>query len=161
MPDWLEWGQRVLLTGQQSTALDAKGRLAIPARFRTLLEESCQGQLVITVNHDRESLLLYPKHEYEQRAQVINKLSDFDPLERRLKLMFIGHAFDLEMDANARVLVPARLREIVGITRDVVLVGQHHKLEVWDEAAWTSKLDSLFSIGPEAVLSEKLKSLSL
>ena len=114
----------MLLTGQQTTALDAKGRLAIPARFRTLLEQSCAGKLVITVNHDRESLLLYPQQDYEQRAQVINKLSDFDPLERRLKLLFIGHAFDLEMDNNARVVVPPRLREIVGISRDVVLVGQ-------------------------------------
>jgi MraZ protein len=151
----------VLLTGQQATALDAKGRLSIPARFRTILEQSCQGQLVITVNHDRESLLLYPRHEYEQRAQIINKLSDFDPLERRLKLLFIGHAFDLEMDNSARVLVPPRLREIVGIDRDVVLVGQHHKLELWDAVAWTRKLDSLFTIGPEVGVSEKLKSLAL
>ena len=104
---------------------------------------------------------MYPKHEYEQRAQVINKLSDFDPLERRLKLLFIGHAFDLEMDDNARVVVPPRLREIVGISRDVVLVGQHHKLEVWDEIAWTKKLDSLFTIGAEVGVSDKLKSLSL
>ena len=151
----------MLLTGQQTTTLDAKGRLAIPARFRTILEENCQGQLVITVNHDRESLLLYPKHEYEQRAQIINKLSDFDPLERRLKLLFIGHAFDLEMDNNARVLVPPRLREIVGIDRNVVLVGQHHKLEVWDETAWSKKLDSLFTIGSEVGVSDKLKSLAL
>ncbi len=151
----------MLLTGQQTTALDAKGRLSIPARFRTILEESCQGQLVITVNHDRESLLIYPRHEYEQRAQIINKLSDFDPLERRLKLLFIGHAFDLEMDNSARVLVPPRLREIVSIDRDVVLVGQHHKLELWDEVAWTRKLDSLFTIGPEVGVSEKLKSLAL
>ena len=151
----------MLLTGQQTTALDAKGRLSIPARFRTILEESCQGQLVITVNHDRESLLLYPRHEYEQRAQIINKLSDFDPLERRLKLLFIGHAFELEMDSSARVLVPPRLREIVGMDRDVVLVGQHHKLELWAEKAWTRKLDSLFTIGPEVGVSEKLKSLAL
>jgi len=151
----------VLLTGQQTTALDAKGRLTIPARFRAVLDESCQRQLVVTVNHDRESLLLYPRHEYEQRAQIINKLSDFDPLERRLKLLFIGHAFDLELDNNARVLVPPRLREIVGITRDVVLVGQHHKLELWDEAAWTRKLDSLFTIGSEVGMSEKLKNLAL
>ena len=151
----------MLLTGQQTTVLDAKGRLTIPARFRAVLDESCRGQLVVTVNHDRESLLLYPRHEYEQRAQIINKLSDFDPLERRLKLLFIGHAFDLELDNNARVLVPPRLREIVGITRDVVLVGQHHKLELWDEAAWTRKLDSLFTIGSEVGMSEKLKNLAL
>lgn len=150
-----------MLTGQQTTALDAKGRLAIPARFRTLLEQSCAGKLVITVNHDRESLLLYPQQEYEQRAQIINKLSDFDPLERRLKLLFIGHAFELEMDSNARVVVPPRLREIVGISRDVVLVGQHHKLELWDETAWTKKMDSLFTIGAEVGVSDKLKSLAL
>jgi MraZ protein len=151
----------VLLTGQQSTALDAKGRLAIPARFRSLLKESCDGQLMITANHDKECLLIYPKHEYEQRAQVINKLSDFDPLERRLKLMFIGYAFDLEMDDNSRVLIPQTLRSLVGIERDVVLVGQHHKLELWDEGAWTRKLDSLFNIGSEIGVSEKLKGLSL
>lgn len=151
----------MLLTGQQATTLDSKGRLAIPARYRSLLEGACEGKLKITVNHDRECLLIYPIHEYDQRAQVINKLSDFDPLERRLKLMFIGHAFDMEMDANARVLVPSALRELVGIDRDVVLVGQHHKLEVWDETSWKRKLDSLFSIGPEVGVSEKLKSLSL
>jgi MraZ protein len=151
----------VLLTGQQATTLDSKGRLAIPARYRALLEEGCEGRLKVTVNHDRECLLIYPIQEYDQRAQVINKLSDFDPLERRLKLMFIGHAFDMDMDANARVLVPSTLRELVGIEREVVLVGQHHKLELWDAAAWTRKLDSLFSIGPAVGVSEKLRSLSL
>jgi MraZ protein len=147
--------------GQQATALDAKGRLAFPARYRDLLLSSCEGKLVITVNPDKSSLLIYPQPAYEQRAAVISKMSDFVPSERRLKLMFVGHAFDLEMDDNFRVLVPQTLRSLVGIERDVVVVGQQHKLELWDAARWMQQVEVMFGDGPEGVVSDKLVELSL
>jgi MraZ protein len=120
--------------GQQATALDAKGRLAFPARYRDLLQSSCDGKLVITANPKKESLLIYPEPAYQKLSAVISKMSDFVAQERRLKLMFIGHAFDVEMDDNFRVLVPQALRKLAGIERDVVLVGQQEtksRSDVW------------------------------
>lgn len=152
-----------MLSGLQATALDSKGRLTIPSRYRTILEERCQGNVVLTIQHHGKSLMLYPEPEFDQVARTLSKLSDFDEAEANLKLLIIGHAFYLEMDGNGRILVPPQLREQVGIDieRKVVMVGQHNKVELWDELVWQEKQKALYTVGFSAGMSEKLKGLSL
>lgn len=150
-----------MLSGLQSIALDAKGRLAIPTRYRPILEERCQGSLVLTIQHHGKSLMLYPEPEFDQVARVLSKLSDFDETEASLKLLIIGHAFYLQMDDHGRILVPPMLRERANIDRQVMLIGQHNKLEIWDEATWQEKEKKLYSTAFTVGVSEKLKGLSL
>ena len=151
----------MLLVGLHMVALDAKGRLAIPARYRAMIEQHCQGKLVITMQHHGQSLMLYPENEFNEVARTVSKLSDFDPIEANMKYLIIGHASHLDMDANGRVLVPQLLRELVGIDKKVALVGQTNKLELWNEEAWLNKQKTLYTTGYSEGVSDKLKGFSL
>lgn len=151
----------MLLIGLHMVALDAKGRLAIPARYRAMIEQHCQGKMVITMQHHGQSLMLYPENEFNEVARTVSKLSDFDPVEANMKYLIIGHASYLEMDGNGRVLVPPLLRELVGIDKKVALVGQTNKLELWNEEAWLAKQKTLYTTGYSEGVSDKLKGFSL
>ena len=150
----------MLLIGLHMVTLDAKGRLAIPARYRPMLEESCQGKLVITLQHHGKSLMLYPENEFEEVARTVRKLSDFDEAEQKFKYLFFGHASQLEMDGSGRVLVPPLLRDLVGIEKKVALVGQTNKLELWNEETWLETQKSLTSTKGDNV-PDKLKDIAL
>jgi len=142
-------------------ALDAKGRLAIPARYRPLLEEHCQGKLVITMQHHGKSLMLYPENEFEEVARTVRKLSDFDEAEQKFKYLFFGHAIQLDLDSSGRVLVPPLLRDLVGIEKRVALVGQTNKLELWNEETWLETQKTLFTTNNNQAVPDKLKEIAL
>lgn len=151
----------MLLIGLHMVALDAKGRLAIPARYRPLLEEHCQGKLVITMQHHGKSLMLYPENEFEEVARTVRKLSDFDEAEQKFKYLFFGHAIQLDLDSSGRVLVPPLLRDLVGIEKRVALVGQTNKLELWNEETWLETQKTLFTTNNNQAVPDKLKEIAL
>jgi MraZ protein len=151
----------VQLAGLHMVALDAKGRLAIPSRYRELITQRSQGKMVITMQHHGQSLMLYPEVDFEEVARNVSKLSDFNPIEANMKYLIIGHASYLEVDSNGRVLVPQLLRELVGIDKKVALVGQANKLELWNEEAWLAKQKTLYTTGYADGVSERLKGFSL
>jgi MraZ protein len=142
-------------------ALDAKGRLAIPARYRELIAQRSQGKMVITMQHHGKSLLLYPEVDFEEVAHNVSQLSDFEPAEANMKYLIIGHASYLEVDSNGRILIPQLLRELVGIDKKVALVGQSNKLELWNEEAWLAKQKTLYTTDYAEGVSDRLKGFSL
>ncbi len=151
----------MLLIGLHMVALDAKGRLAIPSRYRDMLDQHCQGKMVITMQHHGQSLMLYPENEFNEVARTVSKLSDFDAVEANMKYLILGHASYVEIDSSGRVLVPPLLRELVGIDKKVALVGQNNKLELWNETTWLEKQKTLYTTRYADSVSEKLKGFSL
>lgn len=151
----------MLLIGLHMVALDTKGRLAVPSRYRAALEEHCEGKLVVTLQHHGQSLMLYPENEFNEIARSVSKFSDFDPVEANMKYLILGHAQQVEMDTSGRVLVPPLLRELVGIDKRVAMVGQSNKLELWSDEAWQAKQKTLYTTGYSEGVSEKLKGFSL
>ncbi len=133
----LEW---TVFRGITQLNLDAKGRMAMPAKYRERLLESCAGCLVITIdptNSSREPcLLLYPLPEWEVIQTKIDALSSFDAASRKVQRLLVGHADDVEMDGSGRILLPTALREYAGMDKKIVLIGQGKKLELWDEGHW-------------------------
>jgi MraZ protein len=136
--------------------------MAIPARYRELLQENCDGQLVVTVDRDH-CLLIYPLPEWEVIEQKLTRLPNLNKSARLLQRMLIGHATEVEMDSSARILVPPPLREFAGMAKKVVLIGQGNKFELWDEARWNSRREEWLTEDDEEVLelSADLESLSL
>ena len=129
-----------MLRGLSKISLDIKGRLAIPGRYRDALEERCDGRLVITVNNSKERCLwMYPLDEWEPVERKVAALPDFEANHQRLKRLLIGYASDAEMDSNGRVLLPAPLREFALIEREICLIGQRNKFELWSEAQWLAR----------------------
>ena len=124
-----------MFRGVTALALDAKGRLAIPARYRDALTPSGTGDLVLTADPSR-CLLMYPRAAWEPLQARLMALSSFDPKIRGLQRLLVGHADDVEVDAAGRILVPPALRRYANLDKRVVLVGQGRKFELWDEPQW-------------------------
>lgn len=130
-----------MFRGVNPISLDSKGRMAIPTRYRDQLARLCNGQMVLTINalDSDHCLLLYPQPEWEEIERKIMKLSSFNKQTRKLQRMLVGHATECEMDGNGRILLAPPLREFSGLNKEVVLIGQGNKFEIWDEATWNTR----------------------
>ena len=128
-----------MFRGVAQLNLDTKGRLAVPARYREALVARCGGRLVITADFDK-CLLIYPLPDWEPIQQQLMGFSSLNPKIRDLQRQLIGYAEDIEMDAAGRVLVSGALRDFAGLQKNVVLVGQGNKFELWDKERWDEVL---------------------
>jgi MraZ protein len=122
--------------------MDPKGRMAIPARIRDELVESCGGRLVVTAHTEDRCLLIYPQPEWLNLLPQIEALPSFNKVSQRVKRILIGYATPLEIDTSGRVLVPPTLREYANLDKKMMLVGQGKKLELWSEESWSALLDA-------------------
>jgi MraZ protein len=154
-----------LFRGVSQLALDAKGRLAIPAKHRDGLagpaaKGAAQGvPLVLTADPSR-CLLLYPRSEWEPIQARLMALSSFNEITRGLQRLLVGHADDVEMDAAGRILVPPALRQYAALDHRVVLVGQGNRFELWDEGRWLAEEARSVAI-PAGALPPELDGFSL
>jgi len=114
--------------------------MAMPSRYREQLQESCEGQVVVTVDRDRH-LLLYPMPEWERVERKLLELPSFNKQARRLQRLLMGHATECELDGSGRIVLPPLLREFAGIEKRIVMIGQGNKFEIWDEARWNELRD--------------------
>lgn len=119
--------------------LDSKGRLAVPARHREALAIRSAGRLVITADAD-QCLLIYPLPDWEPIQQKLMTLSSLNPRIRDLQRQLIGYAEDIELDSAGRVLISPALRAFASLEKNVVLVGQGNKFELWDKTKWEQVL---------------------
>ncbi|NLY64394.1 MAG: division/cell wall cluster transcriptional repressor MraZ [Alcaligenaceae bacterium] len=118
----------MVFQGNSALTLDAKGRMTIPARYRDALMESANGALTITRNFDG-GLLIYPRHEWEEKREAIMKL----PMSaRHVQRMLLGNAQDVDIDSAGRVLIAPELRNAAAMVKEVVLVGMGRHFDLWD-----------------------------
>ncbi len=147
--------------GVSNLSLDAKGRIVLPARYRERLIEICNSQLVVTIDTDQPCLLIYPINEWELIEEKIEALPSFNPTTRRIQRLLIGHATDIEVDTNGRMLLSNPLREYAQLGRKVVLIGQGKKFELWDEVLWAQRMDEWLGDRTDVEMPEALAELSL
>ena len=148
--------------GINTIMLDAKGRMAMPARYREQLQQHGAGQLVVTIDTNHRCLLLYPAPDWEHIERQIESLSSFDPMSQRVKHLLIGHANDLEMDSSGRILLPQELRLYARLEKHICLIGQGKKLEIWDQHNWEKQRDCWLSdCSMQGELPEQLRTLAL
>ena len=140
------WGMAQVFRGVAQLSLDSKSRLAVPARHRDTLLERCAGHLVITADADR-CLLVYPLPDWELIQQKLEGLSNLDPRVRELQRRLIGFAVDVDMDNAGRVLITPELRRYAQLEKNVVLVGQGKKFELWNDERWTQLIDNAGGFG--------------
>ena len=126
--------------GETAINLDAKGRLAIPMRYRESILEQCGGQLVLTYSaFDSGALWLYPEMEWERVRDEVTGLSTFNPSHRSLQRRLVGSASALEPDGNSRIQLPQTLRQVAGLEKRVVLLGMGSRFEIWNETILNQK----------------------
>ena len=154
-----------MFRGINAINLDAKGRMVLPTRYRSCLEQDPSKQVVVTIDTEERCLLLYPYATWEVIERKIEALSSFNPLTRRIQGLLIGHATELELDGQGRVLLPPLLREYADLDKKVILVGQGKKFEIWGQIGWEAKREAWLAesshLGNAAVLPDELQSLSL
>ncbi len=118
----------LIFQGASALSLDAKGRLAVPARHRDALQALCGGQLTLT-KHPEGCLMVFPRPAWETFRDKVAAL----PMSAAgWKRIFLGNAMDVEVDSAARVLVSPELRAAAGLTKDVMLLGMGSHFELWD-----------------------------
>jgi MraZ protein len=151
-----------LFRGVNALNLDIKGRMAMPTKYRQRLMEDCDGKLVVTVDRDH-CLLLYPLPEWEDIERKLVRLPSLNKQARRLQRLLIGHATEVDLDGNGRILLPPPLREFAELDKRVVLIGQGNKFEIWNEDIWNQRRDVWLAEdeGDELELPVELESLSL
>jgi len=142
--------------------MDAKGRIALPSRYRDDLKSQCSGNLVATIETESRCLLLYPLQEWEILQRQLQALPSFDPATRRVQRLLIGHATDLELDANGRISLPQELRSYAGLEKKVALIGQGTKFEIWSHDNWAGQREQwLTEATASAETPEELRKISL
>ena len=122
--------------GETTINLDAKGRLAVPMRYRDTLEEQCQNRMVLTYHAwESGSLWLQSEQVWARMRELVmakpSKKSKVRSLQRRL----VGSATVLEMDGSGRFLLPSSLRDGAGLEKRVILLGMDNRFEIWNESA--------------------------
>ncbi|MFQ6372794.1 division/cell wall cluster transcriptional repressor MraZ [Shewanella sp. YIC-542] len=152
-----------MFSGASALNLDAKGRIAMPTRYREALCAEDAGKLVVTVDFQSNCLLIYPARQWETVLEKLLQLSDTQPQERALKRLLLGYAQECQLDGNGRFLLTPPLRQYASLDKKAMLVGQLNKFELWDEQVWqqqlTDSLDLLRNDGLGA--SERLADFSL
>jgi MraZ protein len=135
-----------MFAGSYSLAIDDKGRIAIPARFRQQLSEGPGLQLMITKGAD-PCLEIYPLPVFNDIAAAIQKMTDYRQ-KRLLSLAWVGRAVEAEIDKQGRIPLPQILRNEARLNGGGVLVGQIDRFELWAEDRW----NAMWREGPDSQL---------
>lgn len=141
-----------MFLGRYAHNLDAKGRLAIPARYREALAEG----VILTRGIDR-CLALYPMAAWRPLAEKVAALPLTDADARNFRRLVFAEAADVTLDGQGRVLVPPDLRRYAGIEREALVVGVDTSIEIWSPERWAAVESSLDADGAE--IAQRLASL--
>lgn len=120
-----------MFIGEYSHNLDAKGRLAIPAKFRSMLKKGA----VVTRGIDN-CLFLYSKTEWEKIAKKLAQLPISQAKARAFSRLMLAGAMDVDFDNQGRIMLPEYLRSFAGLNKKAIVAGLYDRLEIWDESAW-------------------------
>ena len=125
-----------MFRGLSAGQIDSKGRITIPANYRTLMVEEASGSLVVTIDTEYPCLLLYTFPAWQAIEEKLESLPSFQPAARRIQRLLMGHATEVELDRQGRILLPNLLRDYATLDKTAILVGQGKKIEIWSEPLW-------------------------
>ena len=133
--DGLMAGLPPLLLGTYTPKIDAKGRVALPAKFRSQL-----GQGLVMARGQERCVYLLPFDEFRRIASQIQRTSVGNKAAREYLRVFLSGAVDQEPDKQGRVVVPQMLRVYANLGSDIVVIGVGTRAELWNKDAWESYL---------------------
>ena len=128
-----------MFRGAAKVTLDDKGRMVLPTRFRDSIINEARGKLLVTLGLEK-CLLIYPQPAWEQVERTLMDLPSLIPQSQLLQRLILGYATELELDSLFRFLLPSELRSVAKLERQVMLVGQGNRIELWDEGRWNEQL---------------------
>ncbi len=135
------------LQGTARHSMDAKGRMSIPAKMR----DGIGSQFVVTRGLEK-CLYVYSSEAWDEFTAKLDALGDSKANVRSVKRFFLASAEDCELDAQGRTLIPPELRKMAGLEKEVVIVGNGNRLEIWNQEEW-DKLNSSEEMSREHIQS--------
>ena len=141
-PEGAHW---LSFLGQYEHTLDAKNRLTIPAKFRAQLSEG-----IVLAKEQETCLAIRPASAWNRFTEDMRRLGTlWDQDYRDFQRRYTAGAFDAQLDAAGRIMLPQALIDKAGLSREVVLVGNLDTIEVWDRARWREEETRLDQAVPD------------
>ena len=117
-------------TGEHECKLDAKGRLVLPSRLKSVLPSASKNSIVVRKGFE-PNLIIYPLSEFQNIYARINSLNEFSSEQRKLKRNLFSSISQVDLDSNGRFLLPKSMISHTGLEKDVILVGMGNVIELW------------------------------
>jgi MraZ protein len=133
--------------GRSRHTLDEKGRLAIPARFKEVLENRGNSSLVVT--NLNNCLVAFAGDDWQKIKEKAASLPMFDAAANIYFRYFVSGAVECSLK-QGRILIPQDLRELAQLRKEVVLVGQLNRFEIWDKDRWDAEFKRAMEAFPDA-----------
>ena len=127
-----------LFSGEYQHTLDVKGRVIMPSKFRASLGDS----FVITRGLD-DNLLVYSLDEWQKFYEKLSTLPLSNKNSRNFSRYFLASAVECEPDKQGRFLIPQPLKEAAKLSKDITIIGNGNKLEIWSSEIWNDHIDSI------------------
>jgi MraZ protein len=145
-----------MFLGSYNYTVDAKGRVAIPAKLRKYVSPEANNTFILTRGAGKY-IDLYPMDYWKElTSEKLNSLNTFNPKDMLFLRMFLEHAIEENLDGQSRLLLPKSLIEHAGIEKDVLILGAVKKIEIWNPAVYEAYIaDS--SASYEEIAAEVMK----
>ena len=143
-----------MLIGKYTHDLDPKKRLTLPSKWRTDL-----GKKVVVTSGLDNSLFVFPIKEWERVADKLSQSGLGNQDGRSFNRFILANAYETDVDAAGRIVIPDSLKDFARLSSKVVLAGMYSRVELWDENAWNA---SIAKVNGEAdALASKLNDLGI
>lgn len=130
----------VSFKGEYEHAIDAKGRVALPAKMRKALEDSVP-RFTLTYGLDN-CLYLYPHEQWLLFEERLSALNSFNRNDRMALRYFLKNAEDIELDRQHRISIPAKHSQFAGLSDRAIFIGSGERIEIWSPAELDQLMDS-------------------
>ncbi len=127
--------------GTYKYSVDTKGRINIPSKLRKQLSDDSKDHFVITRGFDK-CLFLYPHNIWLEVEEKLKDLSEFNSDHRYLERQIYSTAEDVVLDVQARIIIPAVLREYAQIKDEVFIIGVSNRIEIWNPKIYEEYLNN-------------------
>ena len=128
-------------TGEHECKLDAKGRLVLPSRLKSVLPKASKSSIIIRKGFE-PNLIIYSLHEFQNIYTRINSLNEFSSEQRKLKRNLFSSISQVDLDSNGRFLIPKNMIKYTKLKKDVILIGMGNIIEVWSPGLYNKNLIS-------------------
>jgi len=120
--------------GEYAHAIDNKGRVIVPSRFRDALLE--HGEKCYATRGLDRCLFLFPEAEWRVQEQKFRELPFTKTDSRKFNRLYFAGAAEVMCDNQGRILLPSYLKDFAGIKRDVIIIGVSNRIEIWAKEQW-------------------------
>jgi MraZ protein len=120
-----------MFQGHSNTTIDEKGRIIIPAKFRKHILPEANNIMSVTLGRDK-CIWLFPSHEWLKVIETIRSTNPYTQDEVSMRRQMLFDTDELSIDSQHRILIPIELLKKAGIKKDILMIGQIERIEVWN-----------------------------